>query len=253
MSRLKTILCPIDFSQNSTEILEFVTDIAVKTKLRLAILHVPGQLSIREIHDKFEEIESEYFDGKPLNYEFAVGKGDLHDEILRFNKIFKTEFVTVGMVDHDSAGATQFNMTASWLIESGTCAVLAIPNNWQTIHIGNIALATQPKTRPRHWYVLLHLLRTLRSNVTVFDTGGSGYSKDLIATHCLELLNRKPKEIIRLRKNQLLPGLENILNDESKNIDMLVTMPAEGTLFANETKFQSLVSINKPILSIPIA
>ncbi len=250
MPRLKTILCPIDFSHITTQFLDFTTEFAVKARLRLALLYVPGNLSIDQIHSKFDEIESRYFTGKSLNYEFAVGKGDYCDEIIRFNRIFKTEFVLIGMPHQPSQLAHAPNMTANWLFQNSTCAVMAIPYDLDIKSIANIALSTPLITRPKHWYVLSHLLRTLKCNITLFHTGADT-SEEIIAAHCMELLNLKPHEIVKLDKDRLIPNKDSLITTDPESIDLLVTMQQKDTYPSIKPRFHSLVSINKPILNIP--
>ena len=96
-------------------------------KVRLAILHVNDEQSVSEIQQRFDKIASKYLQGDGLNYEFAIGRGEEKDEILRFNKIFKANLVVMGQKGANSKIQNQTGSTTEWLVNSGKVAVLSIP------------------------------------------------------------------------------------------------------------------------------
>jgi len=129
MKNLKAILCPIDFSSNSIEVLMYAVRLAKKMKVRLAILHVNDKQSISEIQERFDELASKYLQSDGVDYEFAIGRGEEKDEILRFNKIFKANLVVMGQKGSNSKIQNQTGSTTEWLVNSGKVPVLSVPEN----------------------------------------------------------------------------------------------------------------------------
>jgi len=127
MKNLKAILCPIDFSSNSIEALMYAVRLSKKMKVRLAILHVNDEQSVSEIQQRFDKIASKHLQGDGLDYEFAIGRGEEKDEILRFNKIFKANLIVMGQRGTNSKIQSQAGSTTEWLVNSGKVAVLSIP------------------------------------------------------------------------------------------------------------------------------
>ena len=127
MKKLKAILCPIDFSSNSIEVLNYAVGLAKKMKIRLAILHVNDEQSVGEIQQRFDKLAFKYLQGDGIDYEFAIGHGVEKDEILRFNKIFKANLVVMGQKGGNSAIQNQDGSTTDWLVNHGKVAVLSLP------------------------------------------------------------------------------------------------------------------------------
>ncbi len=127
MRNLQAILCPIDFSQDSIEALQYAVHLAKKMKVKLAILHVDGKGSIETIQKQFDKIADKYLQNDQLSYEFAIGRGEEKDEIIRFNKIFKADMVVMGRKGTNAAVHKNTGSTTEWLVNSGKVAVLSIP------------------------------------------------------------------------------------------------------------------------------
>jgi nucleotide-binding universal stress UspA family protein len=127
MKNLKAILCPIDFSTNSIEALQYAVRLAKKMKVRIAILHVNDELSVTEIQERFDTLALKYLQSDGIDYEFAIGRGEEKDEILRFNKIFKANLVVMGQKGSNAKFQNHTGSTTEYLVNSGKVAVLSIP------------------------------------------------------------------------------------------------------------------------------
>jgi nucleotide-binding universal stress UspA family protein len=127
MKNLKAILCPIDFSSNSIEALQYAARLSKKMKVRLAILHVNDEHSVADIQQRFDKLALKYLKSDGIDYEFAIGRGEEKDEILRFNKIFKANLVVMGRRGSSDKIEDQTGSTTEYLVNSGKVAVLSIP------------------------------------------------------------------------------------------------------------------------------
>lgn len=127
MKNLKAILCPIDFSSNSIEALQYAARLSKKMKVRLAILHVNDDKPVGDIQQRFDKLALKYLQSDGIDYEFAIGRGEEKDEILRFNKIFKANLVVMGRRGSSVKIEDQTGSTTEYLVNSGKVAVLSIP------------------------------------------------------------------------------------------------------------------------------
>lgn len=141
---IKKILFPTDFSEGSSQALEYAIDMAKRYDARLYLLHVIYDIthaagwyvphaSVDEMYKDIEKGAEKELGRYGLEevrglkgIERSVLKGVPHDEIVRFAKDNKVDLIVMGTYGRKGVGRILFGSTASQVVRYAPCPVLTV-------------------------------------------------------------------------------------------------------------------------------
>jgi nucleotide-binding universal stress UspA family protein len=133
---MSTILVPIDFSEETPEVIECATMLARRNRSQLVLMHIssggrriaPGVFSNEEeteAADKLERLER-YLRDEGYQVSTAIRDGDPGREIVEFGDAIKADCIIMGKHDHASATREKSQVT-SYVEKKAPCTVVAVP------------------------------------------------------------------------------------------------------------------------------
>ena len=124
---MSTILVPIDFSDETPEVIECAAMVARRNRSRLILMHVsPGdQDAADDATVRLERLES-YLREDGLQVSVAVRAGEPAREIIEFGGSIKADCIIMGRHDHSGAATGQSPVT-TYVERQAACAVVAVP------------------------------------------------------------------------------------------------------------------------------
>jgi nucleotide-binding universal stress UspA family protein len=141
---LKSILCPVDFSESSMEALQCAVSLAEESDGRLTVLHVADALSPHDlpVYDlqtvaefqaerdrRLRQRLADFVPGAARAYctiEERVTSGKPWREILRVAEEQQAELIVMGVRGRNSADVMFFGSTTHHVVRQATCPVLTI-------------------------------------------------------------------------------------------------------------------------------
>ena len=124
---MSTILVPIDFSEETPEVIQCATMLARRNRSQLVLLCVsPGsQETTDDATDKLERLER-YLREEGLQVSVAVRDGEPAQEIVAFGKSIQADCIIIGRHDHAGAGDAPSPVT-TYVQQEAPCTVVAVP------------------------------------------------------------------------------------------------------------------------------
>ncbi len=159
---MKTILVPVDFSENSKNALDYAVQLANKLTMKLILLHAYQPSFAEAISDSYKILTHKEINGSPKEMktqlkswkeavidsdkklecnEFFV-EGDLGDEINEVIEDNDVDFVIMGTKGATGLKSVFMGSNTAKVIETVLCPVLAIPSGYKFKEYENIAFAT---------------------------------------------------------------------------------------------------------------
>jgi universal stress protein A len=139
--RFRTILCPVDFSENSLLAAEYAMTLAEETDAQLRLLHVvsmpPGleelELSLAHVRaqvevDRLRRLE-DLIPAEALSYctvQSAVRTGAVHREILAAADEQPSDLIVLGAHGRGAVDAAFFGSNAARVARGANCPVLVV-------------------------------------------------------------------------------------------------------------------------------
>ena len=133
---MSTILVPIDFSEETPEVIECAAMVARRNRSQMVLMHIapagpaPAPSTVRpeeaDAVDKLERLER-YLRDEGYQVSSAVRAGEPAREIVDYGGQISADFIIMGRHDHE-AGARQIKSAVTSFVEKqARCAVVAVP------------------------------------------------------------------------------------------------------------------------------
>jgi nucleotide-binding universal stress UspA family protein len=128
---IRRILCPVDFSDSSREMLEHAADLAEKTDAELSVYHVPHAPSAESPEDAGRAL----CDWIPPQVRVrcklheALGKGKPSESIVAEAKRSQADLIVLGARPRSYLGRLVFGSTTEEVIRTAPCPVLSVIRN----------------------------------------------------------------------------------------------------------------------------
>lgn len=159
---MKTILVPVDFSDNSKNALDYAIKLADKLNMKILLLHAFHPTLVEAIKDSYKIINREEIIGTPkdmkdllnswqeavlasqegMNCKTIFIEGDLADEINEIIEDNNIDFVIMGTKGATGLKSVFIGSNTARVIETVLCPVLAIPTDYKYKDYETIAFAT---------------------------------------------------------------------------------------------------------------
>ena len=135
--RMSTILVPIDFSEETPEVIECAAMLARRNRSELVLMHVspsgskaaPGIVCEEEgsaAADKLDRLER-YLRGEGFQVSTAVRTGEPARAIVEFGGSIKADCIIMGRHDHDAGATTAKGLVTSYVENTARCTVVSVP------------------------------------------------------------------------------------------------------------------------------
>jgi nucleotide-binding universal stress UspA family protein len=139
--RFRTILCPVDFSDNSLLASEYAMNLAAETDAQLRLLHVvsmpPGldelELTLKDVRaqveaDRLRRLENLIPADAPsyCTVQTAVRSGAVHQEILAAASDQPSDLIVIGAHGRGAVDATFFGSNTARVARGANCPVLVV-------------------------------------------------------------------------------------------------------------------------------
>ncbi|MDD2763704.1 MAG: universal stress protein [Opitutaceae bacterium] len=134
---MSTILVPIDFSEETPEVIECAAMLARRNRSQLVLMHVaaggrpvaPGVISNEEeteAADKLGRLER-YLRDEGYQVSTAVREGEPAREIVEYGGEIKADCIIMGRHDHAPAATPAKSPTTCYVEQKAPCTVVAVP------------------------------------------------------------------------------------------------------------------------------
>jgi nucleotide-binding universal stress UspA family protein len=126
---MSTILVPIDFSEETPEVIECAAMLARRNRSRMVLMHVADRGADPEESaslDKLERLER-YLRDEGYEVSTAVRAGEPAREIVEYGDTIKADCIIMGRHDHAAAGAHAKSTTTRDVEKKAPCTVVAVP------------------------------------------------------------------------------------------------------------------------------
>jgi nucleotide-binding universal stress UspA family protein len=126
---MSTILVPIDFSEETPEVIECAAMLARRNRSRMVLMHVADAGAEAEESaslDKLERLER-YLRDEGYEVSTAVRAGEPAREIVEYGDTIKADCIIMGRHDHAPAGAHAKSATTRDVENKAPCTVVAVP------------------------------------------------------------------------------------------------------------------------------
>ena len=149
--QIKSILCPIDFSENSKVALDQATEQAAQHGAKLFIAHVegvrqnarPGSSAYLAELDEYQRLLQE---GRPyltnIDFEQHYLRGDVVEEIIRFADARNVDRIVIGTHGRSGLRRVFLGSVAEAVSAAANCDVVTVPLNQPA----SVELSNQPFT-----------------------------------------------------------------------------------------------------------
>jgi nucleotide-binding universal stress UspA family protein len=124
---MSTILVPIDFSEETPEVIECAAMLARRNRSQLILMHVShgSQEAEGDAADKLERLER-YLREEGFQVSVAVRAGEPARAIVEFGGSIGADCIIIGRHDHAGDAAAQ-SPTTTYVEQKAPCAVVAVP------------------------------------------------------------------------------------------------------------------------------
>jgi universal stress protein A len=141
--RIRNILVPVDFSDNSSELIKYAGGLARQFDARLTLLHViepapfisdlrnvPNALSDEEVEARARhelDLLLEEPVPSPAGTSQLVRQGKAHDQIVKAAKQLKMDLILISTHGYTGLKHTLLGSTAERVVRHAACPVLVLP------------------------------------------------------------------------------------------------------------------------------
>jgi nucleotide-binding universal stress UspA family protein len=136
-ARMSTILVPIDFSEETPEVIECAAMLARRNRSQLVLMHVaaggrevaPGVISHEEeaeATDKLDRLER-YLRDEGYEVSTALRAGEPAREIVEYGDAIKADCIIMGKHDHAPAATRAKSPVTRYVEQKAPCTVVAVP------------------------------------------------------------------------------------------------------------------------------
>ena len=136
-ARMSTILVPIDFSEETPEVIECAAMLARRNRSQLVLMHVaagarevaPGVISEEEESEaagKLDRLER-YLRDEGYAVSTAVREGEPAHEIVEYGDAIKADCIIMGKHDHASKATRVKGPVTRYVEQKAPCTVVAVP------------------------------------------------------------------------------------------------------------------------------
>lgn len=157
--KMKTILCPVDFSASSENALRYAMELNKEVKAKIILLHTfetpvlysdvapfTVQLDYTVLHNsaakKLKTFYNKFFDGSNKNVEMILLQGLPSARILEIALEKKTDMIIMGTTGTNAAERLMVGSNALRVAKDAPCKVMLIPAKAKFTGLGKIVYAT---------------------------------------------------------------------------------------------------------------
>ena len=133
---MSTILVPVDFSEETPEVIECAAMVARRNRCELVLMHVspgdrdgsPGAIASDEAGTAVANLErlERYLRDEGFQVSTAMRTGEPAREIVDFGSSIKADCIIMGRHDHSAAVSVKSPIT-SYVEQEARCTVVAVP------------------------------------------------------------------------------------------------------------------------------
>lgn len=134
---MSTILVPIDFSEETPEVIECAAMLARRNRSRLVLMHIApgggkvtpaagGPEEAADAEDKLDRLER-YLRDEGYEVSSAVREGEPAREIVEYGGEIAADCIIMGRHDHASRAQQAKSAVTSYVEQKARCTVVAVP------------------------------------------------------------------------------------------------------------------------------
>ncbi len=125
---MSTILVPVDFSEETPEVIEAAAMLARRNRSQLVLLHVApdGRAEADEAGDRLERLER-YLREEGIPVSIAIRRGEPAREIVACGGAVAADCIIIGRHDHAPAATAAAGPVTRYVEEQAGCTVVAVP------------------------------------------------------------------------------------------------------------------------------
>jgi len=130
---MSTILVPVDFSEETPEVIEAAAMLARRNRSQLVLMHIaPGGAKAatapeaEEAEDKLGRLER-YLREEGYQVSSAIRAGKPAEEIVEYGGEIAADCIIMGRHDHASLAAKAKSEVTSYVEKKARCTVVAVP------------------------------------------------------------------------------------------------------------------------------
>jgi len=133
---MSTILVPIDFSEETPEVIECAAMVARRNRSQLVLMHIPPAGTPAaprpvppeeaDAEDKLERLER-YLRDEGYQVSSAIRAGEPAREIVEYGGEIAADFIIIGRHDHEAGAGHIKSAVTSYVEKRARCAVVAVP------------------------------------------------------------------------------------------------------------------------------
>jgi nucleotide-binding universal stress UspA family protein len=134
---MSTILVPVDFSEETPEVIECAAMVARRNRSELVLMHVspgareaaPGVFSSEEESVAVANLErlERYLRDEGFQVSTAIRTGEPAREIVEFGGTIKADCIIMGRHDHAAPATLAKSPITSYVEQEAPCTVVAVP------------------------------------------------------------------------------------------------------------------------------
>lgn len=134
---MSTILVPIDFSEETPEVIECAAMVARRNRSGLVLMHVapgaretaPGVFGSEEASGAVANLErlERYLRDEGFQVSTAIRTGEPAREIVEFGGTIKADCIIMGRHDHAATATPAKSTITSYVEQEASCTVVAVP------------------------------------------------------------------------------------------------------------------------------
>ena len=133
---MSTILVPIDFSEETPEVIECAAMVARRNRSQLVLMHIPPAGTPAapspvppeeaDAEDKLERLER-YLRDEGYQVSSAIRAGEPAREIVDYGGQIAADFIIMGRHDHEAGTRHVKSAVTQYVEQKARCAVVAVP------------------------------------------------------------------------------------------------------------------------------
>ncbi len=264
---MKTLLVPVDFSENALRALEYAVDLATRTDAEVVVLHtlertnvLPGLDNSRNIEEVEAKLDTLLARVKTENVtvRYIIREGSATNEISKAVEQLGVTLVVMGTGGAKNFTKKMFGTTTESIAKRGLCPVLAIPEGAEIKPIEHIVYAADFENGDQVTAMQLLQLKELMNASLTFLHIKSGSQQNYIDNDYIkeELVKQFPGaeiSFVEIEEKSIADGISKYVHENGAN---LVAFTILNRIFLDKIMHSSVTSrllqnLKVPMLALP--